>query len=172
VTALAEAMKKRAGGDYPGAERDMAVARATMYKNAPVLLNEAARIRGDMGDIDRADDLFTQAHLGPDQTYDGYVDHVRMLATAGRNERALLVVDNGTQRFGDDKPFLALMIAIARADGRDVAAKGYLARCLEAGDENLKKDCQVAAGDDGDGKKGGMFGLGKSGDKTKETAAK
>lgn len=145
VAALQSAMKRRAEGDYVAAEADITRARQTIYRDAPVLLNEAARIRGDMGDIDRADDLFTQAHLGPDQTYDGYVDHVRMLYEAKRDDRALLVVEHGTERFGDDKPFLALLISISRQNGREVAARAYLQRCLESGDEGLKKDCQTAA---------------------------
>ena len=163
VTALQGAMKKRTEGDYAGAEGDIVRARQTAFRDAPVLLNEAARIRGDMADIDRADDLFTQAHLGPDQTYDGYIDHVRMLHEAGRNDRALLVVENGTERFGDDKPFLSLLISISQQAGRDVAARAYLARCLESGDENLKKDCQQAAskGDGHEQAKASPFGFPK-----------
>ena len=148
---LRAAMKLRADGDYPAAEAEIAKARKTAFRDAPVLLNEAARLRSDKGDIDQADDLFTQAHLGPDQTYDGYVDHVRMLHEAGEDDRAMQVIAHGTERFGDDKPFLSLMIQIARQQGRQTAAMAYLRRCLESGDEGLKKDCQ-AAGGDGKGK--------------------
>ncbi len=155
VAAISGAMKKRTQGDYKGAEANIAAARKTAFRDAPVVLNEAARIRGDMGDIDRADNLFTQAHLGPDQTYDGYVDHVRLLSENVRYDRALLVIDNGTDRFGDDKPFLAQLITIAKARGQEAAMKGYLARCQESGDGGLKKDCERAAGE---AEKGGLFG--------------
>ncbi len=144
VAAVQAAKAKRAEGDYAGAELELAKARQTAYRDAPVVLNEAARVRFDMDDIDHGDQLFQRAHQSPDQSYDGYVDHARMLADAGQTDLALRIIDEGSQRLGDDKPFLSTLIGVAAATGRLTAAKAYLQRCLDTGDDNLKKDCQAA----------------------------
>ena len=79
VAAVRAAMDLRSKGDYPGAEAQIAVASKTSFGGAPVVINESARIRDNMGDTARADALFRRAHQSPDQSIDGYLDHVRML---------------------------------------------------------------------------------------------
>jgi hypothetical protein len=60
------------------------------------------------------------------------------------------IAREGTQRFGNDqKPFIALMIAISRQAGREDEAERYLGQCLGYGDDGLTKDCQLAAGKNG-----------------------
>jgi len=171
VVAVQDAKQKRVEGDYAGAEQILAKTRLTAFRDTPVVLNEAARVRSDMGDVARADTLFMQAHQSPDQSYDGYVDHVRMLSDAGETDRALLVIEDGTRRFGDDKPFLSMLIAIAKQTGHVNSANAYLQRCLETGDDNLKKDCQTAMGDDGAQAKGGGLPFGFGGGKKSAAAA-
>ena len=80
------------------------------------MLNEAARLRDDMGDTaGRRAALRCSANASPDQTVDGYVDHVRMLFRVKQNDRAMAVAHAGIARFGnDDKPFISLKIAIAK----------------------------------------------------------
>lgn len=149
VEAVRAAMTERAAGQYPAAQKAIARAGQTIFKDTPMVLNESARLHDDMGDVAGAERLFTQAHQSPNQTVDGYVDHVRMLYRTQRNDRALQVVDAGTRRFNnDDKPFLALLIAISRQAGRQQAADQYLKRCLSYDDDALANDCQIAAGDD------------------------
>jgi hypothetical protein len=150
VEAVHDAKKARADGDYPKATAALAQASQTSFRNAPLVLNESARLRGDMGDAAGADRLFMQAHASADQTVDGYVDHVQMLYKTKQNDRAMQIAAQGAQRFGgDQKPFISLMIAISRQAGREDEAQRYLGQCLSYGDDGLTKDCQLAAGKNG-----------------------
>jgi len=111
------------------------------------VLNEAARLRDDMGDIAGAERYFEQANASADQTVDGYVDHVRMLYKAKRNDRAMDVARAGIARFGnDEKPFISLEVAIAKQAGRTDEMESYYQRCVSYQNPNLLKDCNVAAG--------------------------
>ncbi len=150
VAGVNDAKKARADGDYPKATAALAQASQTSFRNAPLVLNESARLHGDMGDAAGADQLFMQAHASPDQTVDGYVDHVQMLYKTKQNDRAMQIAAQGAQRFGgDQKPFISLMIAIARQAGHEDEAERYLGQCLAYGDDGLTKDCQLAAGKSG-----------------------
>ena len=83
----------------------------------------------------------------PDQTVDGYVDHVRMLYRAQQNDHAMAVAKAGISRFGgDDKPFIALQIGIARQAGDQSSVDDYYAQCLSYQNPGLTKDCNLAAG--------------------------
>jgi beta-barrel assembly-enhancing protease len=147
IDAVYDTKRARADGDY--AKATLAIGRATQtsFRGAPLVLNESARLRDDMGDSAGADRLFSQANASPDQTVDGYVDHARMLYRTQQNDRAMQIVNEGTQRFGNDpKPFIALMIGISRQAGRQDEADRYLAQCQSYGDDGLTKDCQLAAG--------------------------
>lgn len=149
VEAVRAAMKARADGDYAQAETQLARVNVTPFRSAPMVINEGARLRDDMGDAAGADRLFMQAHQSPDQTVDGYIDHVRMLYRTRQTDRAYQVIDDGTRRFSnDDKPFLSLLVAISRQAGQDQQSEQYLQRCLSYGDEGLSKDCNLAAGRD------------------------
>ena len=131
VAGVNDAKKARADGDYPKATAALAQASQTSFRNAPLVLNESARLHGDMGDAAGADQLFMQAHASPDQTVDGYVDHVQMLYKTKQNDRAMQIAAQGAQRFGgDQKPFISLMIAISRQAGREDEAERYLGQCL------------------------------------------
>jgi beta-barrel assembly-enhancing protease len=150
VEAVHDVKKARADGDYPKATAALALASQTSFRNAPLVLNESARLHGDMGDAAGADRLFLQADASPDQTVDGYVDHVQMLYTTKQNDRAMQIAREGAQRFGgDEKPFISLMIAVSRQAGRQDEADRYFGQCLAYGDEGLTKDCQLAAGKNG-----------------------
>ena len=147
VAAVYQAMKARAGGDYPGAKAAIARARTTSFGAAPVVINEDARLRDDMGDGDGSDRLFRQAHLSPDQSVQGYIDHVRMLWRRGETRPAGDIIRAGVQRFdNDDKPFISLQIAVARQAGRDSEVDALLRRCSDYGDDALQRDCNLAAG--------------------------
>jgi Zn-dependent protease with chaperone function len=146
VAGVADTQRARAAGHYAEAHAALLRARQTSYRNAPLVLNEAARLSDDMGDAAGAERLFQQANASPDQTVDGYVDHVRMLFRLKQYDRALAVASEGVARFGnDDKPFISLRIAINREEGRsDVDAD--LQRCESYGNPALTKDCRLAAG--------------------------
>ncbi len=147
VEAVQDAMKARSTGNYPEATAQIERASKTSFGGAPMVINEAARLREDMGDVAGADRLFARAEASPDQTVDGCVDHARMLYRAGQSDRALQVIETSTARFGnDEKPFLSLRIAIARQNGRKDEADRYLQRCVSYNDANLKHDCELAAG--------------------------
>ena len=149
VGAVYAAMKARTDGQYPTAQAELGKAMATSFRNAPLVLNEAARLQDDMGQIDAADRLFMSAHQSPDQTVDGYVDHAAMLLRTARYPRADQVIAMGTQRFGnDDRPFLSLQIAIADRQGQGDRTKQLLKRCNDYGDEWLVKDCRLAVKQD------------------------
>jgi len=148
VQAVRAAMKHRADGQYGPADAELAKAAKTGFRSAAMVLNESARLRDDMGDAAEADRQFMMAHQSPDQSIDGYLDHVRMLFRTRQNDRAFTVIEDGTRRFNnDDKPFLSLLIAISRQNQQAQQADQYLKRCLSYGDEGLTKDCQLAAGD-------------------------
>jgi hypothetical protein len=147
VGAVTEAQRARAAAHYPEARAAIQRAMSTKFRGAPLVLNEAARLSDDMGDQRAAERLYQQASASPDQTVDGYVDHVRMLYRIKDNDRAMAVIREGVGRFGnDDKPFIALMIAVARQAGNDGEAQGYLQRCQGYDNDALTKDCQLAAG--------------------------
>jgi predicted Zn-dependent protease len=167
VGAVKQAMILRAAGDYPAAEAELTKVAATQFAGAPLVVNEMARVRGDMGDADRSDALFNQAHQSPDQTVDGYVDHVRMLYQAGKADDAVGVVDAGAARFnGDEKPFLSLLIAIYKTNKMDAEAEQYLQKCAAHREPGLTKDCELAYGgpaESGGRRGGGLPGLGIGG---------
>jgi len=146
VPAVRQAMKLRADGDYAGARGQLALALKTSYGESPLVLNEAARLRGDQGDASGSAQLFQQAHRSPDQTIDGYLDHARMLFKTGHPDPAFDVISAGEARFEDEKPFLSLIIALDRQAGRLDQVQAVLQRCRSSGDEALKKDCELAAG--------------------------
>ncbi len=149
VEAVRAAMTARAAGDYAQAQAQLALVDATPFRSAPMVINEAARLLDDKGEAAEADRRFMQAHQSPDQTVDGYLDHVRMLYRTGQTDRAYQIIDDGTRRFSnDDKPFLSLLVAISRQAGQAEQSEQYLKRCLSYGDEGLAKDCNLAAGKD------------------------
>jgi predicted Zn-dependent protease len=147
VAAVSDAKRARADGHYPDAQAAIQRALATKFGNSPLVLNEAARLHDDMGDIPGAERLFEQANASPDQTVDGYVDHARMLYRVKQNDRAMAVAEAGIRRFNnDDKPFISLQIAIARQAGDQGQADQYYAQCLSYQNPGLTKDCNLAAG--------------------------
>jgi Zn-dependent protease with chaperone function len=159
VEAVSEAKKARAAGDYPTATAAMARAVRTSFRGAPLVLNEAARLRDDMGDPAAADQLFVLAHASPDQTVDGYLDHARMLFRTKQNDRAMLILQRGITTFNDQKPFISLQIAVSRQAGRKDDAERYFNQCLAYGDEGLGNDCRLAAGKQPEQKRHSPFSL-------------
>ena len=152
VAAVQGSMQARAAADYPKAAAEMARAQATSFKTAPMIINEAARLADDQGQTDKAELLFVSAHKSPDQTVDGYVDHVRMLYRVGRYDRARQVIAQAIPRFrNDDKPFLSLQVAMAYKQGRNAEGQQMLRRCADYGDDALKNDCMFAAESAGGG---------------------
>ncbi len=148
VAAVRAAMKARGDGDPAGAERELAKTSRNQFASAPLVVNEAARIRDDLRDTARADALFTRAEQSPDQSIDGYLDHARMFYRLGRNDRAMAILRQGIARFGaDDKPFISLEVAVSRQEGRVGEARAYLDKCLAYDEPGLTKDCQEAAGE-------------------------
>jgi Zn-dependent protease with chaperone function len=147
VDAVAQAKHARADGRYPDAKAALQRARLTSFRNAPLVLNEAARLADDMGETALSEKLFVQANASPDQTVDGYIDHVRMLLRTRQNDRAFAVIREGVSRFGnDEKPFISLEIAVARQAGRDDEVDDALNRCSSYNNPALTKDCELAAG--------------------------
>ena len=153
VTAVYQAMKARAAGDYPTAKAAIARASKTSFGTEPVVVNEDARLRDDMGDGAASDRLFRKAHLSPDQSVQGYVDHVRMLWRRSENQPADDIIRAGVQRFdNDEKPFMSLQIAVAKQAGRDQDVSDLLRRCTDYHDDALLHDCNLAAGRSADQK--------------------
>ena len=153
VGAIYQAMKARAAGDYPGATAAIARARKTSFGTEPVVVNEDARLRDDMGDGTASDRLFRQAHQSPDQSVQGYVDHVRMLWRRSENQPADDIIRAGVRRFdNDEKPFMSLQIAVAKQAGRDRDVDDLLRRCADYHDDALLHDCNLAAGRSADQK--------------------
>jgi tetratricopeptide (TPR) repeat protein len=147
VEAVNDAKQARGKGDYPAATAAIAKAAQTSFRATPLVVNESARLRDDMGDAAGADRLFALANASPDQTIDGYLDHSRMLYRTGQNERALAIIQQGTARFGNDpKPFLSLLIGVSLQSGRKDEAARYLQQCLAYNDQSLAQDCRLAAG--------------------------
>lgn len=147
VAAVTDAKTARAAGKYADAEAAIQRALATKLGGSPLVLNEAARLHDDMGDVPGAERFFERANASPDQTVEGYVDHARMLYRVKQNDRAMAVAKAGIARFdNDDKPFIALQIAIAKQAGRDDEAEGYYQQCVSYQRPGLTKDCNLAAG--------------------------
>jgi len=147
VAAVAATKQARSDGRYPDARAAIQHARQTTFRNAPLVVNEAARLSDDTGDTPGAEKLFQQANASPDQTVDGYVDHVRMLYRTQQYDRALAVASEGVGRFGnDDRPFISLRIAINYQAGHTDEVEADLQRCESYGNPDLTKDCRLAAG--------------------------
>jgi len=72
----------------------------------------------------------SRASQSPDQTVDGYVDHVSMLYRTRQNDRAMQVIQEGVARL-QQRPEAVhlLMIAVARQEGREDEVQGYLRTC-------------------------------------------
>jgi hypothetical protein len=147
VTAVSDAKRARSDGKYPIAQAAMQRALATKFAASPLVLNEAARLRDDMGDVPGAERYFEQANASADQTVDGYVDHVRMLYKAKQNDRAMAVAHAGVTRFGnDERQFISLEIAISKQAGNTAQMESYYQQCLTYQNPGLTKDCNLAAG--------------------------
>ena len=149
VDALQAANQRRAEGDLSGALSEIQRAQATPYGGSAVILNAAAAINADLGDIDQADALYGQASRQEEQGLDGYVAHVRLLIRAGRRDRARQVIQEGAARFGGgeqgEKAFLPSLVAVSFADGREQEGVAYLRRCTAYAEERLTQDCTLAA---------------------------
>lgn len=147
VEAVSDAKRARSSGKYTDAQAAIQRALATKFGTSPLVLNEAARLHDDMGDVPGAERFFERANASPDQTVEGYVDHARMLYRVKQNDRAMAVAKSGIARFDqDDKPFIALQIAIAKQAGNDGEAEGYYQQCVSYNRPGLTKDCDLAAG--------------------------
>jgi hypothetical protein len=159
VEAVADTQKARTAGDYATATTAIGRASQGRFANAPLVLNEAARLRDNMGDTAGADALFVRAHASPDQTVDGYLDHVRMLYRVQQNDRAMQIIQQGVGTFNDEKPFYSLEIAVSLQAGRPDDAQRYLGQCMSTGDDALVSDCRTAAGKKAEEKHHAGFGL-------------
>jgi predicted Zn-dependent protease len=147
VRSVAAAKLARANGRYGEADAALDSAAHTTFAYSPLVLNEAARLADDQGDQHAAGRFFMAANKSPDQTVDGYVDFVQMLYRHGQNDQANQVIQEGVARFNNDaKPFIALMIAVARQEGRDEQVESYLHTCQGYNNDNLLRDCRLAAG--------------------------
>ncbi|HEX3920159.1 MAG TPA: M48 family metalloprotease [Caulobacteraceae bacterium] len=147
VRSVTDAKLARANGRYGEADAALDRAAHTSFAYSPLVLNEAARLADDKGDQTMAAHFFEAANKNPDQTVDGYVDFVQMLYRHGQNDRANQVIQEGVARFNNDwKPFIALMIAVARQEGRDDQVQSYLHTCQGYNNDNLTRDCRLAAG--------------------------
>ncbi|WP_296817752.1 M48 family metalloprotease [Brevundimonas sp.] len=149
VDALQAAQELRREGDLEGALTEIQRAQATPYGGSAVILNAAAGINADLGRIDEAEALYTQANRQEEQGLDGYVAHVRMLIRAGRRDRARQVIHEGAARFGGgelgEKAFLPSLVAVSFADGQEREGLVYLRRCRAYAEERLTQDCTLAA---------------------------
>ena len=149
VDALQAANERRAEGDLEGALSEIQRAQGTSYGGSAVILNAAAAINADLGNIDQADALYGQASRQEEQGLDGYVAHVRVLIRAGRRDRARQVIQEGAARFGGgelgEKAFLPSLVAVSFADGNEREGVAYLRRCTAYAEERLTQDCTLAA---------------------------
>lgn len=154
VGAMQAAQERRLEGDIPGALGEIARAQATRFGQTPAISNAAAALHADSGNIDEADRLYSQAHLSPEDSLEGYVSHVNMLIRAGRRDRARQIVGEGAARYGGgdlgEKAFLPSLIAISFLDGREQEGVAYLRRCMNYAEERLSQDCTIAATSPGD----------------------
>lgn len=154
VGAMQVAQERRLEGDIPGALAEIARAQATQFGHTPAISNAAAALHADSGNIDEADRLYSQAHMSPEDSLEGYVAHVNMLIRAGRRDRARQIIGEGAARYGGgdlgEKAFLPSLIAISFLDGREQEGVAYLRRCMNYAEERLSQDCTIAATSPGD----------------------
>lgn len=154
VGAMQGAQERRLEGDIPGALNEIARAQATRFGHTPAVSNTAAALHADAGNIDEADRLYSQAHMSPEDSLEGYVAHVNMLIRAGRRDRARQIIGEGAARYGGgdlgEKAFLPSLIAISFLDGRENEGVAYLRRCMNYAEERLSQDCTIAATSPGD----------------------
>jgi beta-barrel assembly-enhancing protease len=145
--AVAAAQAASCDGDFPkalAAIRPALEVRTVALRNAPFVANAAADLFDGQGDSARAEQLYTTAHRSADQTIDGYLMHVEMLVRLRRYDRARQVINEAVARYGDEKPFLAKLIAIDFRTGKNEAAIANLKKCSAYEEPALKTDCTMA----------------------------
>jgi predicted Zn-dependent protease len=145
VNALQRAQQARYVANYPAAEAAIKQALATPYGNLPLFLNEAARIYRDKGDLRGAEAQFTRADAHPEQTYDGFFDHVTMCIDQRNYPRALAVIAAYKARSKTDKEFLPQLIHIKFKQGRSEEAVALLQRCVDYEEPKLREACAMSA---------------------------
>ena len=144
IGAMTAAQAAAGAGDFEQAARLMAPAQRTMYAGQPFVANETARIYVAIGDFAKADAAFTTAHLSPDQTVDGYQDHVEMLVDRGNYAKASAIIKAAVARYKDERPFLPPLITISLRTGARDATQTYLQKCMATESNELKDACMYA----------------------------
>jgi hypothetical protein len=146
VAAVKASVDARTAAKPDAALGEINKALATSFRTSALVANEAGRAWADKGDYVRAEQYFTVADQGPDQTIDGARDHARMLIRAGRYDRGRQVAEASAARFGnDDRPFLPVLILIGFNTSQHAQAVAYLQRCVGYDDQTLKNECVLAA---------------------------
>ncbi|MBN9319291.1 MAG: M48 family metalloprotease [Caulobacterales bacterium] len=144
VKAMAQAQAAAGEGEFDRAVRLMGPALRTVYANQPFVANESARIYAAAGAYAQAERAFTIAHKSPDQTLDGYQDHVQMLIDTGSLARAGAVIKEATARYKDERPFLPALITISLRTGQKEATSSYMQKCMATESAELKTACVFA----------------------------
>lgn len=145
VSALQRAQQARFDGNFAQAEAAIRQALGTSYGSLPLFINEAARISRDKGDLRAAETQFTRADSHPQQTFDGFRDHVLMCISTGAYARALSVIDLYRSRSGTDKEFLPQLIRTRFKQGQSDAALKLLERCVNYEEAELREACAMNA---------------------------
>jgi Zn-dependent protease with chaperone function len=144
INSMAEAQAVARAGEFEEAARLMAPALRTIYAKQPFVANESGRIWAASGDFAKADAAFTTAHLSPDQTIDGYQDHVEMLVDIGNYAKAAAVTRAAVARYKDERPFLPSLITISLRTGPKETTEAYLQKCMATESNELKDACMYA----------------------------
>lgn len=145
VNALQKAQIARFEGNFAAAEASILQAFGTPYGRLPVFQNEGARISRDQETFSRAEARFTQAHKHPEQTFDGFRDHVLMCISQRAYPRALAVIDIYRERTKTDEEFLPQLVRIKFKQRKNAEALAHLRRCLALEKPPLRDACAMNA---------------------------
>jgi len=129
---------------------------STRFRDTPLILNLAARIKVLLGDDASAQRLYDLADratatregsTSPDiffsQSIDGYRDHIALLIRDGRFEAALDLLKVADQRIANDA-LLPSRINIYAQSGRSADLISSIQRCLDSETPGVATQCKIA----------------------------
>jgi hypothetical protein len=135
--ALADGDPKAALAALSGLERNT-------YAKTPCLQNQFSKVHQALGDLASADRTYAIADQSPEQTVDGFTDHVSLLVMMKRFDAASALISRAEARFGDHKPFLPSMVAMAAARKDGKAEVSAFEECMDSQVETLRRACRAA----------------------------
>jgi hypothetical protein len=140
-------------GDPKAALADLSGLERNLYARTPYFQNQLALAYKASADNVAADRALSLADQSPDQSIEGFTEHVKLLSEMKRFDQASALIARAEARLGDHKPFLPAMVAIAIGRKDSKAEVSAFNECMDTQSDFLRRGCRLALlGPDGDAK--------------------